>query len=50
VPEPLARLILRCLEKDPAARFQSAQDLRSEADSIRGKDDPSGPEVASRDA
>jgi serine/threonine-protein kinase len=50
VPEPLARLILHCLEKDPAARFQSAQELRSEADSIRGKDDPSASEVASRDA
>jgi tetratricopeptide (TPR) repeat protein len=50
VPETLARLILHCLEKDPAARFQSAQELRSEADSIRAKDDPSAPEVATRDA
>jgi hypothetical protein len=27
VPEPLVRIIYRCLEKDPARRFQSAEEL-----------------------
>jgi tetratricopeptide (TPR) repeat protein len=50
VPERLARLILRCLEKDPAARFQSAQDLRAEADTIRVKEDASSAEGAGQGA
>jgi serine/threonine-protein kinase len=50
VTEPLARLILRCLEKDPAARFQSAQELRAAADSIRTKEEAPGAEAAGRDA
>ena len=28
VPAPLSRVILRCLEKDPALRFQTARELR----------------------
>jgi tetratricopeptide (TPR) repeat protein len=45
VPEALTRLILRCLEKDPANRFQSAQDLRTEADAVaaKGESTPSDP-------
>ena len=34
VPEPLARLVGRCLEKQPANRFQSAADLRFALDTI----------------
>jgi eukaryotic-like serine/threonine-protein kinase len=29
VPEALARIVLRCLEKEPAARFQTATELRN---------------------
>ena len=29
LPEALARIVLRCLEKDPAARFQTATELRN---------------------
>jgi serine/threonine-protein kinase len=35
VPEPLARLILRCLEKDPANRYESAPALRGAADALQ---------------
>jgi serine/threonine-protein kinase len=46
VPEQVARLILRCLAKDPAARFQSAQEVRSEADSVRLKGESEGAETS----
>jgi serine/threonine-protein kinase len=36
VPAPLAALILRCLEKDPANRFQSANDILAEITRISG--------------
>jgi serine/threonine protein kinase/tetratricopeptide (TPR) repeat protein len=34
VPEPLARLIARCLEPDPAARFQTSEELEAELDKL----------------
>ncbi|MBM3293869.1 MAG: hypothetical protein FJY82_05010 [Candidatus Aminicenantes bacterium] len=40
VPEPLARLIAKLLEKDPAKRLQSAEDTIAELDRI-GRDYPS---------
>src|SRR5262249_28249887 len=35
VPRPLARLVTRCLAKDPARRWQSIADVRSSLDEIR---------------
>ncbi len=35
IPEPLARVVRRCLAKDPAARYASTRDLAQELDSIR---------------
>jgi serine/threonine protein kinase/TolB-like protein/Flp pilus assembly protein TadD len=35
VPPALQRVILRCLSKDPAARYQTAADVRSELATIR---------------
>lgn len=35
VPRQLARIIGRCLEKDPRRRFQSALDLKNELDELR---------------
>ncbi|MFQ5697804.1 MAG: protein kinase [Myxococcota bacterium] len=44
LPEPLAALIFRCLEKDPAARFSTAGELRLAAEEIRrGLSEASGP-------
>jgi len=37
VPEALAELILKCLQKDPAARFQSARALVEEIDRLSGR-------------
>jgi tetratricopeptide (TPR) repeat protein len=34
LPEPFAGLILRCLEKDPAQRFQSAEEMRGALDRL----------------
>jgi len=34
VPGPLARIVSRCLEKDPAARFQSTRDLTFALDAL----------------
>ncbi len=36
LPLPLARIILRCLEKDPAARFASGAELRNTLLQVRG--------------
>lgn len=44
VTEPLARLILRCLEKDKAKRYQAVPDLLAELDEL-GKQFPSGEKV-----
>ena len=35
VPQPLARIVLRCLEKDVGSRFQSAQDLAFNLETLR---------------
>src|SRR5262249_37798534 len=35
VPEPLAQVVRRCLEKDPARRFHSASDLAFHLESMR---------------
>ena len=37
VPEGLCKLILRCLQKAPADRFQSAKDLLDELDRLSGR-------------
>ncbi|MCP4007309.1 MAG: protein kinase [bacterium] len=37
LPRSLADLILKCLEKDPAARYQSAGELVEEVDRLTGK-------------
>lgn len=37
VPEPLWRLIRRCLEKDPRRRVQSALDVRNELEELRAE-------------
>lgn len=36
VPQPIARVVQRCLAKDPDQRFQSARDLGFALDAIRG--------------
>jgi len=35
-PAPFARIVRRCLEKDPGSRFQSAGDLRSALEAVAG--------------
>jgi serine/threonine-protein kinase len=37
VPEALARIVARCLEKAPAARFQTAEDLIVDLDRLAGE-------------
>ena len=37
LPPALAALILKCLEKDPDARYQSAQELVEEIDRLSGQ-------------
>ncbi|HEY1909913.1 MAG TPA: protein kinase [Vicinamibacterales bacterium] len=34
VPEPLSRVIARCLEVDPAARFQTSEDVQAELERL----------------
>ncbi|HZW90716.1 MAG TPA: protein kinase, partial [Myxococcaceae bacterium] len=36
VPPPVAQVVHRCLEKDPARRFQSARDLAFHLEALRG--------------
>jgi serine/threonine protein kinase len=45
VPDNLAQIIMRCLEKDPAARYQSAQEILTELDAGRS---PSASRMMSR--
>jgi eukaryotic-like serine/threonine-protein kinase len=45
VPPALAQLVMRCLEKDPASRYQSAAELLEAMESLAT---PSAPAVASR--
>ena len=35
LPRALARIVARCLEKDPERRFQSAKDIRNELEGLR---------------
>ena len=42
VPRALARVVERCLEKEPAARFRSAHDLGLALDAVAGMSEPSG--------
>ncbi|MGB5816405.1 MAG: serine/threonine-protein kinase, partial [Thermoanaerobaculia bacterium] len=37
LPRHLGRIILRCLEKDPERRFQSAKDVRNELEGLKGE-------------
>src|SRR5262245_45187645 len=43
LPQPLARILRRCLAKDPAARVQSAHDLAFELDLIGAQSGPARP-------
>jgi serine/threonine protein kinase/Tfp pilus assembly protein PilF len=43
IPEDLSRVILKCLEKDRARRFQSAAELRSELERIEKNTSAEGP-------
>lgn len=42
VPEAVAHLVARCLEKDAAKRFQSAREVLAAALELRGDTDPAG--------
>jgi TolB-like protein/Tfp pilus assembly protein PilF len=46
LPEDLGRILWRCLQKDPARRYQSAADLRGELEELRAElaVRPSGPQ------
>ena len=46
LPPALARVVHRCLEKDPAERFQSARDLAFNLELINREESGSGPAVA----
>lgn len=42
IPQALHRIVARCLEKDPAARFQSAADLAFALQALTSESTPSG--------
>lgn len=48
IPEPLARVVRRCLAKDPAARYASSRDLAQELDAIRERMSDAGSLVGTR--
>jgi hypothetical protein len=37
VPESLARIVLRCLQKDPADRYSSTREILAELRASRGR-------------
>lgn len=41
IPQPISELVSRCLERDPAHRWQSAQEILIRLDEIEGKRPPS---------
>ena len=41
IPQPITDLIAKCLERDPALRYQSAQEILDRIDEIKGKRPPS---------
>lgn len=45
IPRPLARIVARCLEKRPDARFQSASDLAFALDNVAMSETRAGPGV-----
>ena len=46
IPEALSRLVLRCLEKDPAKRFESPENLLSELEAIGREHRTSAPSLS----
>jgi TolB-like protein/tRNA A-37 threonylcarbamoyl transferase component Bud32/Flp pilus assembly protein TadD len=48
VPEPLARLVMRCLEKNPANRPQSADELLASLESVNTSQEKSAPASRAR--
>ncbi|MCX5747332.1 MAG: serine/threonine-protein kinase, partial [Proteobacteria bacterium] len=50
VPVAVARVVRRCLEKKPAARFQSASDLAFALEATEGASNESDPAIRARDA
>jgi serine/threonine protein kinase/tetratricopeptide (TPR) repeat protein len=45
LPHDLARIVRRCLEKDPARRFQSALDVRNELEDLEREHDSDSHEI-----
>src|SRR5437588_2116315 len=41
IPQPISELVSKCLERDPAERWQSAQEIIDRIDEIEGKRPPS---------
>jgi serine/threonine protein kinase/tetratricopeptide (TPR) repeat protein len=41
IPQPVSELVSRCLERDPAQRWQSAQEILDRIDEIQGRRPPS---------
>jgi tetratricopeptide (TPR) repeat protein len=41
IPQPISELVSKCLERDPAQRWQSAQEVLDRIDEIQGKRPPS---------
>ena len=48
VPAEVAQVVRRCLEKDPARRFQSARDLSSALEALRSVSSPTTPAAPPR--
>jgi tetratricopeptide (TPR) repeat protein len=41
IPQPISELVSKCLERDPAQRWQSAQEVLDRIDEVQGKRPPS---------